>query len=336
MTMRTRTADRTNATLGGWALATVMVVGCVWPISARAQVSVGTSTPGGSKVGMGVISDDPAADAEAERERRQKRFAELIAKARAHLEAQEWLPARKRLDEARRNVTDKAADLPPLRELYQALETQGQAMLSEANRAYLDQDYGTCLVGYRQVARVFKGLPSADQAADALSAASEDENVQMYLADQAAMGLARKIDTIIANHQKQTAADAPTDEAPLEVARVDAIRALPVDEQVEVVGVMESIVERFSATPTGEGVKSELAALQADEALMARINAARGDRKADQALKRAKMYHTGGMLEKALGYYRAVVSDHPESEAADEARDAVAEIEAELGSSGGP
>ena len=78
MTMRTRTADRTNATLGGWALATVMVVGGVWPISARAQVSVGTSTPGGSKVGMGVISDDPAADAEAERERRQKRFAELI------------------------------------------------------------------------------------------------------------------------------------------------------------------------------------------------------------------------------------------------------------------
>lgn len=306
---------------------------CVWPISAGGQVSVGTSTPGGSKVGMGVISDDPAADAEAQRERRQKRFAELIAQARAHVEAQEWLPARKRLDEARRNVTDKAADLPPLRELYQALETQGQAMLSQANRAYLDQDYGTSLAGYREIAKVFKGLPSADQAADALSAAAEDENVQMHLADQAAMELVRNIDTVIAVHRKQAAEDASSDEPPPEVTRAEAIRALPVDKQVEVVGLMESIVERFSATPTGAQIKGELAALQADEAMMVRINAARGDRKADQALKRAKMYHTGGMLEKALRYYREVVADHPASDAADEAREAIAQLEAEAGAS---
>ena len=333
MAKRLGPSERADVTLRGPMVAVVVtaVLG-LWPIPIRGQVSVGTTTPGGSKVGMGIITDDPSGDAEAQRERRQKRFQELITQARAHVEAEEWRPARKRLDEARRNVTDKTADLPPLRELYQALETQGQTMLNAANGAYIEQDYGTALTGYREIALAFKGLPSAQQAADALDAAEEDEAVQMYLADQVAMGLDRKIDTIIATHAAQ--AEAADEDGSADVSRLDAIRVLPVDEQVEVVQVMESMVDRFSATPTGARVKVELAALEADEALMARINAARHDRKADQALGRAKMYRKGGMLEKALGFYQTVASDYPETEAAAEARKAIAEITEQLGQSG--
>ena len=336
MRRRRRQLNAGRVTLGGLLLAAL--IGLQTP-PAAGQTSVGTTTPDGTSVGMGVIRNDSADDAEAERRRRQKRFAELIAEARGHVEAGEWLPARKRLDEARRNVTDKATDLPPMRELYQALEKQGQTMLGSANRAYSEEDYGTALAGFSEVVRIFKGLPSADQAADALAMAQEDENVKMYLADQAAQALARRIDTIIANHRAQAAADGEVDsDGAAEdehgvggISRVEAIRALPVGKQVEIVDVMESIVDQFSATPTGARVEGELAALEADEALMAAINAVRHDRKAAQALKRAQMYHKGGMPEKALGYYKAVVADYPDHEAAETARQAIDEITAQLG-----
>ena len=64
---------------------------------------------------------------------------------------------------------------------------------------------------------------------------------------------------------------------------------------------------------------------------MARINAARHARKADQALKRAQMYQKGGMREKALDYYKAVVADYPDSDAAKTARQAIKEIAAQSG-----
>ncbi len=329
---RRRRQLRAGAVAGGGVLLAALMA--LWVQPAAGQISGTTTTPDGTRVGMGVRPSHSTTDPKAERERRKKRFAELIAEARKHVEAGEWLAARKRLDEARRNVTSRAADLPPLQELYQAVEAQGQAMLSEANQAYSDQDYGTALAGYREVVRIFNSLPSADRATEALAAAREDENVRIYLADQAAMGLARRIDTVIANHQAQVAADreADSDETAEDeqdaddVSRVDAIRALPVEKQAEVVEVMASIVDQFSATPTGAQVKAELAELAADEALMARINAARQDRKADQALKRAQMYHKGGMLDKALDYYKAVVADYPDSQAAKTARQAIAEL----------
>ena len=299
----------------------------LWTLPAAGQTS-SVTTPSGTTVSTGVIRDDPAADAEAERKRRKKRFAEMIAKAREHVGAGEWLLARQRLDDARHNVTSKATDLPPLRELYQAVEAQGQAMLAEANQAFLAESYGVALAGYSEVAKIFKGLPSGDQAADALAAARKDERVTMYLADQAAQGLAGRIDAVIAAHLALVAGDeAVEDEQDAEeLSRVDAIRALPIDKQVAVVDEMESIVNQFSATPTGVRVRGELAELEADEALMARISAARQARKADQALKRAQMYQKGGMLEKALDYYKAVVADYPDSDAAKTARQAIKEI----------
>jgi len=284
---------------------------------------------------MGTVDDDP----EQERERMRRRFGELIEQARALIAEQQWRQAREKLDSARNLVTDRQADGAKLRELYLKLEEQGRAMLAEADAATRQGQYEQAMATYEQIAHMLRSLPVADDARQALSTLRADPEVRAYFAEQRAAAFNRQIDLILARGDADVETDeselAPADEPP---SRVERVRLLPVEAQLEIVEIMEQITEAFPATPTGEGVAAELAELLSDQALREAVEQASLARAADQALQRARLYHNAGRLEKALACYEDVIEQYPDAPAAAIAREQAEalSIEVQVNAVGGP
>ena len=296
------------------ALLAALLAALTAPHLAGAQATV---LPGGTRVGLGTGDSDPEQD----RERMKRRFGELIEQARALIGEQQWRQAREKLDSARSLVTDRQTDGPKLRELYLKLEEHGRSMLSEAAAASEQGDYEQAMETYEQIVHMLRSLPVAEEARQALTTLRADPDVRAYFAEQRAATLNRQIDLILAAHapvEEDAEESAPEAESP---GRVERIRSLSVEEQLEVIEVMEQIIEAFPATPTAEAVTQELNELLSDEALREAVDQAKLARAADQALQRARLYHHAGRLEQALACYEDVVDQYPNTPAATAAQE---------------
>ncbi|MHC4561764.1 MAG: tetratricopeptide repeat protein [Planctomycetota bacterium] len=314
------------------AILIVVIVAAAWPGRAGAQgVKTGVTTPDGRTVGMGVVEPE---DPKKEIERRKKRFAQVIEEARKLIADQKWRRAGQKLDLARALVTSRKADLPKLRELYGKLQAQARTMLAAADEAYRQQHYGEAIEQYERIVQIFRKLPSADKARAALAAAKDDPNVQAQYEELRADSIDKRIDELIAAcaaeaDEAESAAGGEAEAIP-PPDRAAAIKALPPAEQVLAMDLLERLEKDYPATAAGEKAAEQLEALRADKIFIEAVNSRRFADRADRALKRARIYHVNGMLEKALQYYEQVIADYPGTDAAKTATEAIADVRAKL------
>ncbi|HDZ20781.1 hypothetical protein LCGC14_0205360 [marine sediment metagenome] len=341
MTERAQQDDAIRKPLGLWAVGALAACVALTAPVARGQVQGGANLPSGTRVGMGPAGEDP----EKEKQRRKKRFDQLITKAQKLIADEKWLRARQSLDTARTLVTDRKADVPRLRNLYQQLENYGRSVLTQANEAYDQKRYAEAIDLYQQVAHVLKGLPAAKEAQASLQTAKADPQIKAHYAAMRAAALDRQIDRIIAEASSESS-DRPDDGAATRPGpssrpsdpggRVAAIKLLAVDKQVAVIGIMEKIQRDYGKTAVAGRIADERVALTGDEEFMGPVRRARHAEDAERALKRARLYHKGGMLAKALKYYEDVVRRYPQTAAAETAGAEADALRLELGTPAGP
>ena len=341
MTERAQHDDAVRTPLGLWAVGALAAFVALTAMIARGQIQGGANLPSGTRVGMGPVAEDP----EKEKQRKKKRFDQLITKAEKLIADEKWQQARQGLDTARTLVTDRKADVPRLRGLYQQLEDHGRSVLTRANEAYARKRYAEAIDLYQEIAHVLKGLPAAKEAQASLQTAKADPQIKAHYAAMRAAALDRRIDRILAEASSESS-DRPDDGAATRPGpssrpsdpggRVAAIKLLAVPKQVAVIGIMEKIQRDYGQTTAAGRIADELAALTGDEEFMGPLRRARRAEEADRALKRARLYHKAGMLAKALKYYEDVVRRYPQTAAAETARAEADTLRLELGTQAGP
>jgi len=220
--------------------------------------------------------------------------------------------------------------------LYREIEEVGAERFAAARALYDEGEYTEALASFREIVRQFAKLPSGIRAGQALRDARTDPLVIGAMADAKAIKLARTADAIIDKHfaalarRQAQATDAPAkDPSPAKppTLRTERIKRLDEDDMLRVIGILQRVVKQFPDTVTGMLATDDLNELEADEKFWARIEALRKAKEIRHALKRAELFHSGGLLDQALIYYRQIVEKYPGTEAAATAAKEIAKIE---------
>ena len=295
---------------------------------ARGQLNVGKRGPDGRTATLGQKTEDP----EKEKKRMAKRCRHHIAKAREHLAAERWGKARESLNMAQSVAVERSLALEIL-DIYKQLDAEGARLLAQADKLYNEGKYLEALKSYGRISREFASLPVGWSAAAALRSAKNDPVVRNYIQEAAAQVLAelanRKIAAFFRAKARSTTkpatkpAKAPTS---MPAGRVEQIRQLDIETQLEVVDLLKKIAKLYGSSPTGKKAVADLETLKQDKPLQQRLARHRLARKARQAFKLAEMYHAGGLLEKAAEYYREVIRKYPETPEAEEAEKALIDL----------
>jgi tetratricopeptide (TPR) repeat protein len=219
------------------------------------------------------------------------------------------------------------------------IEPRGQAMLAEADKKYAAGDYLAALTAYQRVAVVFRpsGLASGKKAAAKLAEAEKDPKVAAALKEVKAAALFERVDRRIQAARTKmlesmaalaASAGADPDKTPDDAPLTAVVSGMSLEHQAEVVDTLTTVVKLYGDTPTGEKAAPMLEKLKSDKKMMASIEAWKADEAVRQLLGRGKMYEAAAMYKKAAGHYQQLLTKHPKSEYAAEAREGLAKIKA--------
>ena len=277
-------------------------------------------------VGMGTITESPAA----RKRRLKKAFSEEVAAAQREMGKQNWREARSHLNIAEGLATEKAQK-DQLKGLYLKLEEVGRKLFNAATMQFKAKEYGKALREFQQISVVFGQLPCARDARDAIEQAASVPQVQAVLQDIKASAIDEKVDRIIVETLSSEGNGSgepakPAKGTPRKPRRVNQIRKLPPETQVEVVGLLTTVAEQYPLSPTGKQAEQDLQELYSDEEFRTKLDLQRLVEKAKAALRRAETYRKSGMHEKAREYYKEVVQKYPDSPEADEAAKRMASL----------
>lgn len=270
-------------------------------------------------------------------EAKRKSLDKCIAASRAALAENEVPRAvyfyRRALGIAGSDKTLRAKVVP----LGRQIDVRGQAMLDEADKKYAAGDHLAALKEYQRVGAVFRGLAAGKKAAAKLAEAEKNPKVAAALKEVKAAVLFGRVDlriqaarTKMLESMAALAASAGADpnSTPDDVPLTAVVSGMKPDHQAEVVDTLTTIVKLYSDTPSGKKAAPMLETLKSDKKIMVLIEAWKADEAVRQLLAKGKMYEAARMYKKAAGHYQQLLTKHPKSEHAAEARGALAKIKA--------
>lgn len=219
------------------------------------------------------------------------------------------------------------------------IDRHGKTMLTEADKKYAAGDYVAALTEYRRVAAVFlgSGLLSGRKAAAKLAEAEKDPTVAAVLKEVKAAAIfepvvvriqAARTEMLKTTAASATGTGADAAKTPDDASITAVVLGMKPNYQAEVVKSLTTIVELYSDAPTGKNAATMLEKLKSDKKIMASIEKWKADEVVRLLLAEGKMYEAVGMYKKAAGYYRELLTKHPKSKYAAEAREALAKIKA--------
>lgn len=287
------------------------------------QVSVKRTTSGGSKVSTGYRQVDPAKELQKQR----RACAKRIAEARAQLAGKKWGQARMTLDRCRSLAADRA-QAQTIGSLYVQIDREGSRQLAAARQAYRDGQFLKAISQFKHIRNTFGWLNSGRSATGALLRAKADPSAQSAVQEAKARPLNKRLEKILTAARPPTTqpAKAPTTSPTSAPSRASRVKKLPLAAQARAVKLLERIAKACPLAPSGRRAASELGELQADEAFSNKLAAYRQSRKAAAVLKSARMYHDSGMTRKAVTAYQKVLNRYPNSDQADQAKRALAQL----------
>lgn len=271
-------------------------------------------------VGMGTIKEDPAA----RKRRLEKAFAEEVAAAQREMGKQNWREARSHLNIAEGLMIEKAQK-DQLKGMYDKLEEAGRKLFNDATKQFKAKEYGKALRDFQRISVTFGQLPCARDARSAIEQAASVPDVQMVLQDIKAAAVDEKVGRIIEAKLSSEGDGSPKPPAPVKgktprkSRRVNQIRKLPPETQIEVVDLLTMVAEHYPLSPTGKRAEQDLQELYSDDAFRTALDLHRLAEKAKAALRRAETYRKSGMHDKAREYYKEVIQKYPDSPEANEA-----------------
>ena len=217
------------------------------------------------------------------------------------------------------------------------IDPRGQAMLDEADKKYAAGDHVGALKGYQQISAVFRGFPCGKKAAAKLAEAEKDPKVAAALREVKAAALFARVDLRIQAARTRilesmaalaASAGADPDQTPDDIPLTDVVSGMKPSDQAQVVNTLTTIVKLYADTPTGKKAAPMLEKLKSDEKITASIKAWKADEAVRQLLAKGRMYEAAAMYKKAAGFYQELLTKHPKSEYAEQARQALAKIKA--------
>jgi tetratricopeptide (TPR) repeat protein len=302
--------------------------------AAAGQVSVGTSgrTPDGRGVVIGVIEEDPRKALQ----REQAVCHEKIGAAEAAMARQRWGTALEELEGAL-EYSPSPAQFQRIRQLYEALEAEGQRQLTAVDELVRQRKYEEAMDQYRRIVREFIPLPSALKARATLGQLRNDPAVRRVIQQGQAEKMIRELQAILTAElaiEPLSATSRPADAADKKpgaaTRRFQGVKDLSAEGQDRAMDLLERIVSRCPDCPAGQSAAKELAALKADKQFYEEFLARRQARQAETILRLAQGLRQAGRLDKALLYYRKVLTDFPKTPAAQRAQMEAAEVEGML------
>ena len=289
------------------AVIAVAILGAV----CTAQIRATRRTPRES-IGIGQVKKDPKADLKEQR----KATAKRIAEARAKLIRKKWGEARRILDRARMFAAEKS-QANSIRSLYQQIDREGQRQVAAGREAYRKGNFLEALDSFERISKTFGWLGSGVAAGEAIKRAEKDPSAQGAIQESKAAGLNKLVERILKTyHRKAGGAAAPSTRPSTSPTRTELIKNLPLPKQSRAVDLLTRISETYPTCPTGKRAAGELEQLYADEVFIEKLKAFRAVRKARAALRKAEMYRSAGMLDKAVQSYQRVIRDFPGTEQA--------------------
>lgn len=191
---------------------------------------------------------------------------------------------------------ENAADLhDEIKEKLKEIDLAGQAELEQAAALVAAKKYHEALAAYKGVAETFKGVGAATEAQKARTALQKNSEVVRALRLRRA-----------------------------EVLLAQAYAAHGREQYLDALTLYEELATKYADLPQGRQASAKLAAMRADKAVMAKVEATRRQRDIRLLTAQADTFQLNGLIDKCIEKLRELMARYPD---APEAQTAKARIE---------
>lgn len=225
---------------------------------------------------------------------------------------------------------------PAIDGLLAQIDRKAQDSLSQADKLYLSGEHSAAMREYQRLA-LLTPLPTAAQAAGRIRSAQKDPGYRAVILEERAANMHRLVLTII-QRQRQTleraepvAAPSGAPEPTTQPARAgrsdaDVVATLPLEQQAQVMTLLRTIGSGFPETPTWERMRPLLIELAHDDRIDENIRRWGQHQQLRGKLELARNYAWNGRCDRASECYRQVIAEHPGSNYADYAQQALRQL----------